>query len=265
MGKKKDAAKTSAKAHKAAKDQVEKKNQLTEKEIAKAAKKMAKKQAKLDKEKAADDPKITPPSEDVMPAPKGKKDKKKKAGNTEPAPDLPVIGIHLLEGVTAAATVKTLEDVARQLTTPSGDYTIETGAGIITLTKGNSATPGKEKLYWKLDGEKITRPALYQIVKESAPLKGTKTLPTGAAAGDDDGEKETGPSQKVLAGVYKKKQLMNALKTTQIFPKKVMKAIKQDMTEKTQTGSLFISTMMDASADELTLDMINRVFNELTK
>lgn len=192
----------------------------------------------------------------------GKKNKKK--NNEKLAIDQSTI-----ENCTPAKVVKTLEDTARLDTTPAGDYMVTVPAGEITLTKSGGE---KGRLTWKLNGEKVTRSELYKITKDGKKASTEEKTDKKADKKKDkkkdkkaDKKKadENGPSTQETNKTYKKKQLVKALESAQLFKKKLNKKIASAITEKTIAGSIFISIIDDIVGEETPIEKINQIFESL--
>ena len=190
----------------------------------------------------------------------------------------------IIDNVTNAKIVKTLEDQAKLDTTPAGDYEVETHAGPVRVRKSETG-----RVTWQLNGEQITRSALYAATKveaQPAPLvedddnddevKPSKKKKKGkkgkkdkkAETETENGEVLDGPDSKCLEKIYKKKQLMNILKTGKAgttYKKRVLKAIEQAIPEKKISGSAFIAAMDDGTGEEVSVETINAVFAALAE
>lgn len=202
---------------------------------------------------------------------KGEKGDKKDKGEKKSKEAVVVVPITnaLLEGVSNAKIVKTLEDTAKLETTPNGDYFVDCHAGKIRVRKSDS------KVTWQLNDKQITRPELYRLTKteqKEEPPKGNDEGETGKAdkkgkKGDKKGkgkveetDKENTPADSKLAATYKKKQLLNILKTGQFFKKRIIKEVESAITEKKLTGSAFIAAIDTATGKETALEVITKIF-----
>lgn len=174
---------------------------------------------------------------------------------------------------TNAKIVMTLENAAKLETTPAGDYFIETPIGKVRLRKSETG-----RISWQLEGKQIARSPLYNQMKDAgkkepdaAPpeekgkkgKKGKKDKKSAKETVEGTTESEQGPAKAKLEATYKKKQLLNVLKTGQIFRKREIKEIEAKMTEKKVTGNVFVAILDDSLGGEVPMEKINKIFETL--
>jgi len=179
--------------------------------------------------------------------------KKEKASKKEDVRQVTAIDDSIIEGVSNAKIVKTLEDTAKLDSTPAGDYFINAPAGKIRLRKSEESG----RVSWQFNDKQISRPDLYNVVKAG------KVASANDDDDDDDDDDKTPPANAKLDATYKKKQLINILREGQIFKKKIINAIESSITEKKITGSAFIAAIDTATGKETDIEKINQIFEEV--
>ena len=190
--------------------------------------------------------------------------KKNKSKKSEAA----VINESIIENVSNAKIIMTLERAAKESSTPAGDYFVKTPLGTVRIRKSDTG-----RLSWQLEGEQIARSPLYNMMKDAGkntpdtpPEEEKKVKKDKKEAKEEvESSEEDGPAKAVLEATYKKKQLLNVLKKNQIFKKRHIKALEEAITEKKLTGSTFITYMDDTFEEEVPVEKINKIFTALKK
>lgn len=187
----------------------------------------------------------------------GKKNKSKKKGKEESASKkgtantLPSGLEEALKTCTPAAIIRNIENSVKE--SPDHDsceIDIATRFGDnIRLKRTN------KRNYWFLEGEKITRPELYNIVKDN------KTESKGEKKNKKSDINEKAPLPDTLKRVYKKKKIEPALEKAGFKPKKIKKIIAAIDAKKID-GNTLVITIEDITG-EMSMDTMNGLFDFL--
>lgn len=172
-----------------------------------------------------------------------------------------IINNDLIADVSNAKIVKTVIDKVKEEGTPDGDATVDTESGQIRIRKTTNAETKKARVTLQLEGKQIARSPLYNLVKEGKKPEWHPDY--NKKESKKEKTDETGPSKKILAAKYKKKQVVNVLTKLQAFKKKIIEGIKANIDGKKVDGSTLITIMDDVTGEETPLETINKIFAEL--
>lgn len=206
----------------------------------------------------------------------GKKDKKTAKSTS--------VTQSLMEGVSNAKVVFTIENQVKLPSTPAGEYSVDCVSGKITIKKAETSG----RISWFLNDEKITRSNLYNLTrtaekpgkpdedkgKDEKPGKKSKkdkksTKDKNAEDSSDDSDNEVkGDDAEVieqaqLDTVYKKKQIKNVLVECSGLKKGVIKKVVASIEEKKISGSDLLPILDEVCREETPFEVLKAIFDGL--